>query len=41
VFTGLGFGLLTIDWSGKTPEVTIEIRDDENAVRNSVTVPRQ
>lgn len=38
VFTGLGFGLLQIDWSGETPAVTVEIRDKMNEVQNSYLV---
>jgi alkaline phosphatase D len=38
VFTGLGFGLLTIDWSGDAPQIKVEIRDEANAVQNSFLV---
>lgn len=38
VFTGLGFGLLTVDWAGETPEVTVEIRDQDNEVKNSYLI---
>lgn len=41
VFTGLGFGLLRIDWSGEKPLVTAEIRDQYNELRNSYTVSRE
>lgn len=34
VFTGLGFGLLEIDWAGEAPRVTLQIRDTENKVVN-------
>lgn len=39
VFTGLGFGLLQIDWSGAQPSVTVEIRDEMNEVQNKYTIP--
>ena len=38
VFTGLGFGLIHIDWSGETPTVELEIRDEANQVQNRFTV---
>lgn len=38
VFTGLGFGLLTIEWSGKSPKVTAEIKDRNNDVKNRYSV---
>jgi len=34
VFTGLGFGLIRIDWSGEAPRLELEIRDTENRIRN-------
>lgn len=40
VFTGLGFGLLRIDWSGETPTVAMEIRDKANQVQCQFTVAR-
>jgi alkaline phosphatase D len=40
VFTGLGFGLLSIDWSEGGPRVTAEIRDQNDTVQNSIRVPR-
>lgn len=33
VHTGLGFGLIRIDWSNNTPEVELEIRSEENEVQ--------
>lgn len=38
VFGGLGFGLIQIDWSGESPAVTLEIRDQANVVQNSILV---
>jgi hypothetical protein len=38
VFTGLGFGLLRIDWSGGAPRVDLEIRDAANEIQNRLTV---
>ncbi len=38
VFTGLGFGLLRIDWSGERPAVTLEIRDEANQIQNQLAV---
>lgn len=35
VFTGLGYGLLRIDWSAESPVVTLEIRDTENWLQSS------
>lgn len=40
VFKGLGFGLLRIDWSGQTPRIELEIRDQANEVQNRFTVVR-
>ena len=34
VFTGLGYGLIKIDWSGKRPSVQLEIRDPANQAHN-------
>lgn len=34
VFTGLGFGVIHIDWSGEGPQVALEIRDPENRIQN-------
>lgn len=34
VYPGLGFGLIKIDWSGKSPKLTLEIRDPENQTQN-------
>ena len=34
VFTGLGFGLIRIDWSGDSPRVELEIRDADNRLQN-------
>lgn len=33
VYTGLGFGLIRIDWSDKAPGVALEIRSPENEVQ--------
>lgn len=38
VFSGIGFGVIRIDWSGSSPKVTVEIRDIENAVRNQFEI---
>ena len=38
VHTGLGFGLIRIDWSGEAPGVQLEIRDAENTVENQYDV---
>lgn len=38
VYNGLGFGVIRIDWSGKSPSVELEIRDPDNRVRNQFTV---
>lgn len=38
VFTGLGFGMLRIDWSGGAPAVAVEIRDEANKVQNHFRV---
>lgn len=40
VLADLGFGLLQIDWSGNSPKVTIEIRDQANKVQNHIVVER-
>lgn len=40
VYTGLGFGTLQIDWSGVSPSVTLELRDESNEVVNQFTVAR-
>ena len=34
VFTGLGFGLIRIDWSDDLPRVELEIRDADNRLQN-------
>lgn len=41
VFTGLGFGLLRIDWSGETPSIALEIRDQADQVQNQFNVARE
>lgn len=38
VYTGLGFGLIRINWSDVAPEVTLEIRDPEDQLRNQLKV---
>jgi len=38
VYTGLGFVLIRIDWSSQSPAVQLEIRDQENKVRNQYRV---
>jgi alkaline phosphatase D len=38
VYTGLGFGLIRIDWSGEAPALQLEIRDPENVVQNSFSL---
>jgi alkaline phosphatase D len=38
VFTRLGFGVLRIDWSGDSPAVELEIRDEANQGQNRFTV---
>lgn len=40
VFVGLGFGVLRIDWSGSSPIVTVEIRDQANEVQNQFVIER-
>jgi alkaline phosphatase D len=40
VFANLGFGLLRIDWSGTSPKVMVEIRDQTNQVQNHIVVER-
>jgi alkaline phosphatase D len=37
-FAGCNFGLLTIDWSQTEPAVTLQVRDDKNAVRCEAVV---
>lgn len=41
VFTGLGFGLLRIDWSGESPTIHLEIRDQANEVKNQFSIARE
>lgn len=38
VFNELGFGLISIDWSGESPKVELQIRDKANGILNSFTV---
>lgn len=38
VYTGLGFGLIRIDWSGEAPALQLEIRDPENKVQNQYRI---
>lgn len=38
VFTGLGFGLVKIDWSADKPVLLLEIRDEANEVQNSYVI---
>jgi len=38
VYTGLGYGLIRIDWSGAAPVLDLEIRDPENSVQNSYQI---
>lgn len=38
VFTGLGFGLVRIDWSGPAPTAELEIRDPANNVQSAYKV---
>lgn len=38
VYTGLGYGLIQIDWSGKAPKVELEIRDPGSIVQNSSSI---
>lgn len=40
VFTGFGFGVLRIDWSGNSPKVTVEIRDQTDGVQNQFVIER-
>ena len=39
VFRYENFGLLQVDWSSEPPAVVVQIRDEENGVRRSVTLP--
>lgn len=38
VFSEKGFGMMEIDWTGKTPSVHLQIRDERNEVQREVTI---
>lgn len=39
VFSDKGFGMMEIDWAGKTPSVHLQVRDEWNEVQREVTIP--
>jgi len=39
VFDDLGFGLIMIDWEAQPASITLQIRDRDNTVTNSMTLP--
>ena len=36
VFNQKGFGLIKIDWKSPDPEIHLQIRDQENQIRNEL-----
>ena len=38
VYSGLGFGIIRIDWSDTDPKLGLEIRDPDNILRNELSV---
>ncbi|MBU0678507.1 MAG: alkaline phosphatase family protein [Verrucomicrobia bacterium] len=39
MYTGKGFGLITIDWDSEMPTASLQIRDLQNRIRNQFDIP--
>ena len=39
VFSGKGFGMMTIDWDDPGPRIRLQIRDERNEIQREVTIP--
>ncbi|MEC7905751.1 MAG: alkaline phosphatase family protein, partial [Verrucomicrobiota bacterium] len=39
VFSGKGFGMMTIDWDDLGSMIRLQIRDERNEIKREVTIP--